>query len=194
MSHTSVPIGRREVIAGAATLALAATSSPRAHAQSATAETARGTVYDADSDPRRGVPGVMVSNGLDVVKTDPRGTLVAAGAGTAIRYSSSSRPDGRCRTIRPLACRASRICTRRTASPDLGVSFRGVGTDRSAAGQHRFRAAPAAGTGALRRDPLHRSTAGKPAGGRTISVTMWSPRWTHAGGCIRHHPRRHHVR
>jgi hypothetical protein len=36
--------------------------------------TARGTVFDADSGPRTGVPGVIVSNGLDVVKTGADGS------------------------------------------------------------------------------------------------------------------------
>jgi hypothetical protein len=61
---------RRDVLAGAAVLAL--TASP-ALAQGITA-TARGTVFDADSSPRTGVPGVMVSNGLEVVKTDADGS------------------------------------------------------------------------------------------------------------------------
>jgi hypothetical protein len=60
---------RREVLAGAA--ALAVTAAGPAPAQPAT--TARGTVFDADSSPRTGIPGVMVSNGLDVVKTGADG-------------------------------------------------------------------------------------------------------------------------
>ena len=61
---------RRDVMAGAAVLALTAVP---ALAQG-TAATARGTVFDADSSPRTGVPGVMVSNGLEVVKTGADGS------------------------------------------------------------------------------------------------------------------------
>jgi hypothetical protein len=61
---------RRDVLAGAAALAL--TSTPALALE--TTVTARGMVFDADSNPRRGVPGVMVSNGLEVVKTNADGT------------------------------------------------------------------------------------------------------------------------
>ncbi len=61
---------RRDVLAGAAILAF--TAAP-ALAQRTTV-TARGMVFDADSSPRTGVPGVMVSNGLEVVKTGADGS------------------------------------------------------------------------------------------------------------------------
>jgi hypothetical protein len=56
---------RRDVLAGPATLALAAAPIARTAAQ----VIANGTVFDADSNPRKGIAGVMVSNGLDVAKT-----------------------------------------------------------------------------------------------------------------------------
>src|SRR5271166_2125638 len=61
---------RRDILAGAGALAL--TGGP-ALAQTAAA-TARGTVFDADSNPRQGIRGVMVSNGQDVVKTGADGS------------------------------------------------------------------------------------------------------------------------
>ena len=69
MPHDPLMPTRREVMAGAGALALAG-SGP---ALGQTVATARGTVFDADSSPRQGVAGVMVSNGLDVVKTGPDG-------------------------------------------------------------------------------------------------------------------------
>jgi hypothetical protein len=61
---------RRDVLAGAAVLAVAVPSIQSAQAQT----TARGTVFDAGSNPRKGIAGVMVSNGLDVVKTADDGS------------------------------------------------------------------------------------------------------------------------
>jgi len=56
-------LGRREFVAGtAAGLLLSGAGSTANRAQTAP-ETARGTVFDADSNPRRGISGVMVSNG-----------------------------------------------------------------------------------------------------------------------------------
>ncbi|HET6305931.1 MAG TPA: calcineurin-like phosphoesterase C-terminal domain-containing protein, partial [Rhodopila sp.] len=70
MPHDKLMPTRREAIAGATALALAGSGPALAQP---TVVTARGSVYDADSQPRQGVPGVMVSNGLDVVKTGPDG-------------------------------------------------------------------------------------------------------------------------
>lgn len=65
---------RRDVLAGAATLALTAAPVGAALAQAGPSQDAAlGSVYDLDSTPRRGVPGVMVSNGRDVVKTGDDG-------------------------------------------------------------------------------------------------------------------------
>jgi hypothetical protein len=73
MPDETVLPGRRDVMAGAAALALTAASLP-GNTQAATeAATARGTVFDSDSPARKGVLDVMVSNGLDVVKTDADG-------------------------------------------------------------------------------------------------------------------------
>src|SRR6516162_2081537 len=63
--------GRREAITAAAGLATAALPLRAAPAQPTVAETAHGTVFDADAS--RGIPGVMVSNGSDVVTTDAAG-------------------------------------------------------------------------------------------------------------------------
>jgi C terminal of Calcineurin-like phosphoesterase len=70
---------RREILAGTAALALAtaptgpARSANPSQSLGASETTARGTVYELDSSPRKGVPNVMVSNGLDVVKTGDDG-------------------------------------------------------------------------------------------------------------------------
>jgi hypothetical protein len=90
MSYPPLLLGRREVVAGAAAVALAATPLSRALAQQGAAETAQGTVYDADSSPRRGLPGVMVSNGADMVKTDAQG-----------RWSLPVRPGDSLFVIKP---------------------------------------------------------------------------------------------
>jgi hypothetical protein len=112
---------RRDIMAGAAALAL--TGGP-SHAQSPAA-TARGIVFDADSTLRQGVAGVMVSNGMDVVKTAADGSwslpvrdgdsvFVVKPAGWALPVDPATNlphfayvhaPDG---------------------SPDLGFRFAGV--------------------------------------------------------------------
>ena len=111
---------RRNVLAGAA--ALAATASVPTLAQPAVV---RGTVFDADSAPRRGLADVMVSNGLDVVKTGadggwslpvrdgdsvfvikPAGWALPADAATNLpRFAYVHAPNG---------------------SPDLGFRFAGL--------------------------------------------------------------------
>lgn len=68
----TLTLGRREVIAGAAGLVIAGATAAPLRAQTATGEIARGTVFDADAN-GGGIPGVMVSNGRDVVKTDAEG-------------------------------------------------------------------------------------------------------------------------
>lgn len=68
----TLTLGRREVIAGAAGLVIAGAIAAPLRAQTATGEIARGTVFDADAN-GGGIPGVMVSNGRDVVKTDAEG-------------------------------------------------------------------------------------------------------------------------
>ena len=117
---------RREVLGGATALALTMPAIGPALAQAPEAETtARGTVFDADSTSRQGVPGVMVSNGLDVVKTAADGSwslpvrdgdsvFVIKPAGWALPVDPATNlphfaylhaPDG---------------------SPDLGFRFEGV--------------------------------------------------------------------
>ena len=63
---------RRELLTAAAALSLTA-GPAKAQQTAAQLETAYGTVFDADCTSRTGVAGVMVSNGLDVVKTGPDG-------------------------------------------------------------------------------------------------------------------------
>ncbi len=70
MPHDPLMPTRRDVLAGAAALAVTATRSASAQPSAI----ARGIVFDADSAPRKGIPDVMMSNGLDVVKTGPDGT------------------------------------------------------------------------------------------------------------------------
>jgi C terminal of Calcineurin-like phosphoesterase/N terminal of Calcineurin-like phosphoesterase len=110
---TTPLLGRREAIAGAAGLMLANLPPGTALAQPAAGETARGTVFDADAG-GRGIPGVMVSNGSDVVKTDGSGhwslpiapgdsvfVIKPAGWATAVdpatnlpRFAYAHAPDG----------------------------------------------------------------------------------------------------
>ncbi len=68
---------RRQVIAGTAGVALAAAAQGTALAQSQAGVTARGKVFE-DIDARPGIPGVMVSNGRDVVKTGADGRYAIA--------------------------------------------------------------------------------------------------------------------
>ena len=77
---TTIKPTRRDVLAGTTALALAVApvglgrSATDSQSPGASETTARGTVYDMDSSPRKGVAGVMVSNGHDVVKTSDDGT------------------------------------------------------------------------------------------------------------------------
>ncbi len=125
MSPQPTPIRRRDVIAGAASLALAAAPLSHALAQPAAAETAHGTVYDADSNPRHGLPGVMVSNGADVVKTDAQG-----------RWSLPVRPGDSLFVIKPAGWATPVDPVTKLphfayihapeGTPDLGFRFAGV--------------------------------------------------------------------
>ena len=112
---------RRDVMAGAAVLALTAVP---ALAQG-TAATARGTVFDADSSPRTGVPNVMVSNGLDVVKTgddggwsgpvrDGNSLFVIKPAGWALPVDAATNLPRFAYVHAP------------SGSPDLGFRFAGI--------------------------------------------------------------------
>lgn len=125
MSHQPPLLGRREVIAGTAAVALAATPLSHAFPQPAATETARGTVYDADSNPRRGLPGVMVSNGSDVAKTDAQG-----------RWSLPVRPGDSLFVIKPAGWATPvdpvtnlphfAYIHAPEGTPDLGFRFAGV--------------------------------------------------------------------
>nr|WP_294522049.1 calcineurin-like phosphoesterase family protein [uncultured Rhodopila sp.] len=112
---------RRDVLAGAAAMAIAASPLRPALAQT----DARGTVFDADSIPRKGVAGVMVSNGLDVVKTDADG-----------RWSLPVRDDDSVFVIKPAGWALPVDAATNLphfayihapdGSPDLGFRFEGV--------------------------------------------------------------------
>jgi len=71
-NNTPLPT-RRDVLAGATAVAVTVSSPGTGLTQDKFTETARGRVFDMDGPARQGIPGVMVSNGLDVVKTDPDG-------------------------------------------------------------------------------------------------------------------------
>lgn len=64
-------ITRREAIAGTAVAALAARSATAQPPRPS--EIAQGVIFDADAPDRRGIPGVLVSNGEQVVRTDREG-------------------------------------------------------------------------------------------------------------------------
>jgi hypothetical protein len=77
MSHEPWLPTRRDVLAGAAALTVTAGSALAQSSPPATptpVATAHGTVFDGDSADRAPIAGVMVSNGLDVVKTGPDGS------------------------------------------------------------------------------------------------------------------------
>ncbi|HEY0185466.1 MAG TPA: calcineurin-like phosphoesterase family protein [Rhodopila sp.] len=119
---------RRDVVLGGAALALTTTlarAQPSPQTPAPARAVARGTVFDADSSSRTGIEGVMVSNGLEVVKTGADGgwtlpvrdgdsVFVIKPAGWALpvdpatnlpRFAYVHAPDG---------------------SPDLGFRFAGL--------------------------------------------------------------------
>src|SRR5271166_5684810 len=135
MQHGTPSIGRRDAIVGAASLALAATPAAQALAQAAPvqaapvqaapAEAARGTVYDAESNPRRGLPDVMVSNGQEVVKTDADGAWsLPVGAGESVFVI---KPAGWALPLDP-ATNLPRFAYVHApkGSPDLGFRYAGL--------------------------------------------------------------------
>ncbi len=119
---------RRTVLSGAAALALTAsvTSPSRAQTVAATPadSIARGLVFDAGSNPRAGVAGVMVSNGLDVMKTGLDGNW-----SLPVRDGDSvfviNRRAGRCRSMRQPICLTSPMCMRRPVPPTSGSASPG---------------------------------------------------------------------
>ncbi len=77
-------VTRRQAIGGAASLVLAGVASRAPHAQDRAADTARGLVFE-DTPARPGLPGIMVSNGRDVVKTGADGRFeIAVRPGDAV--------------------------------------------------------------------------------------------------------------
>jgi C terminal of Calcineurin-like phosphoesterase/N terminal of Calcineurin-like phosphoesterase len=116
---------RRDVLAGAAALALTPASAPAQGTPAKAIATARGTVFDADSSPRRGVPDVMVSNGLEVVKTDTDGRWsLPVGDGDSVFVI---KPAGWALPVDP-ATNLPRFAYVHApdGSPDLGFRFAGV--------------------------------------------------------------------
>ena len=136
MSHTPILPTRRDVVVGAAALTLAAgpasaqsgapsNAGSNAGSDGQPPEMARGTVFDADSTPRRGVPDVMVSNGLDVVRTGTDG-----GWSLPVRDGDSVfviKPAGWALPVDP-ATNLPRFAYVHApnGSPDLGFRFAGV--------------------------------------------------------------------
>jgi hypothetical protein len=113
---------RREVLAGAAALAVTAGGSALAQPP---ATIARGKVFDADSPNRSGIADVMLSNGLDVVKTDADGTW-----SLPVRDGDSVfviKPSGWALPVEP-ATNLPRFAYVHApdGSPDLGFRFAGV--------------------------------------------------------------------
>ncbi len=121
MQHDASTPTRREVLASTAALALTAASPAR----SAPPSTARGTVFDAGSSPRKGIPDVMVSNGLDVAKTGPDG-----GWSLSVRDGDSVfaiKPSGWALPVDPeTGLPRFAYVYAPDGSPDLGFRFDGV--------------------------------------------------------------------
>jgi hypothetical protein len=86
---------------------------------------AKGTVFDGDSIPRPGVPDVMVSNGLDVVRTSADGTW-----SLPVRYGDSLfviKPSGWALPVDPATNPPHfAYVYAPDGSPDLGFRFAGV--------------------------------------------------------------------
>lgn len=114
------PLTRRETLAGAAALTLAAGSSAAAEAKEAV-----GTVFGLDGSTRAPLPNVLVSNGQEVVRTDsqgrfrlpmpgdgavfvikPPGYALPRDADNVVRHSYIHQPDG--------------------TPKDIGLRYRGV--------------------------------------------------------------------
>ena len=121
MQHDALTPTRRDVLAGTAALALVAASPAR----SEPVATARGTVFEAGRLPRTGIPDVMVSNGLDVVKTGPDGSWALP-----VRDGESLfviKPSGWALPVDP-ATNLPRFAYvyAPNGSPDLGFRFPGL--------------------------------------------------------------------
>ena len=89
--QTTAPFGvtRRQAVGGAVSLVLAGVAPGALHAQDPAASTARGLVFE-DTPARPGLPGIMVSNGRDVVKTGADG-----------RFEIAARPGDTVFVIKP---------------------------------------------------------------------------------------------
>ena len=131
MHANTIKPTRRDILAGTAAIALAtapvgpARSANPSQSLGASGTTAQGTVYEMDSSPRTGVPNVMVSNGLDVVKTgddggwslpvrDGNSLFVIKPAGWALPVDAATNLPHFAYVHAP------------SGSPDLGFRFAGV--------------------------------------------------------------------
>ncbi len=185
---------RRQAIAGGAGLALAA--GLPAHAQTgAAAATARGTVFeDADGNgQRRGLPGVMVSNGRDVVLTGADG-----GWSLPVEPGQSVfviKPTGYMTPLDPVTQlpHYATLYQPEGTPADLGLRFAGVAPTGTLPAQHRLRAAQAGGARGVHRPAVHRSAAREP-GRAGLRARRRGGDGGGRGRGVRHHPRRHHVR
>ena len=118
MAHEAHRPTRRDILVAAAALTVPA-GPGRAEI------TARGTVFDAGSNPRQGVPDVMVSNGLDVVKTAADGSW-----SVPVRDGDSVfviKPPGWALPVDPATNLPHFAYVHApNGSPDLGFRFAGV--------------------------------------------------------------------
>jgi hypothetical protein len=131
MHANTIKPTRRDILAGTAAIAFAtapigpARSANPSQSLGASGTTAQGTVYEMDSSPRKGVPNVMVSNGLDVVKTGDDGgwslpvrdgdsLFVIKPAGWALPVDAATNLPHFAYVHAP------------SGSPDLGFRFAGV--------------------------------------------------------------------
>ncbi|WP_216851169.1 metallophosphoesterase N-terminal domain-containing protein, partial [Acidisphaera sp. L21] len=115
-------VTRRQTFAAAAGLALAGVNGAAAQT---TGETANGTVFEDLNGTRRGVPGVMVSNGRDVVKTDADGRYaIPVRAGDSVFVI---KPAGYMTPVDP-ATQLPRFSYLHVpqGTPDLGQRFAGI--------------------------------------------------------------------
>ena len=187
---------RREVIAAAGASALALTAGTGLAAAAGGCERARvrgPRSARARREPgNRGIAGVMVSNGRDVVRTDAEGRWrlpVADGDSVfVIKPPHWSTPLGLGGV--PQFSRLHQP----TGSPrDIAYRHAGVAAHRPAAGRNRLPADAAGGERPLRGPAVRRYPARERHGAR-IPARRYRRRHARHQGRLRHQPRRHRVR